>query len=80
VSSGQPDAPVVGEVEEVDQLGLVVKLNGHRGRRRLQWQSVSDLWISLGKHSDPKGGAVTGALAVGIPLGPCRSPLRPMLG
>jgi hypothetical protein len=70
VSSGRrPDAHVIGEVEEVDQRGLVVKLDGHGDRRRLQWQSVSDLWISLGKRSDPKGGAVTGALAVGIPLG-----------
>jgi hypothetical protein len=63
------DQTVTGEVVEIDEQGLVVRLEAGRARRRLEWKSVSDLWISLGKRSDPKGGAVTGALFVGIPLG-----------
>jgi len=62
------DGPVIGEVVEVDQRGVVVRLKDHRVRR-MDWPSVSSVWISLGRRSDTKGGAVSGAAVGGLALG-----------
>jgi hypothetical protein len=43
--------------------------DSHPDPRRLEWTSVSEVWVSVGKTSDPEVVALTGALAGGIPLG-----------
>jgi len=63
-----PDGPVIGEVVEVDPRGVVLRLKDHRDRR-MDWRSVSSVWISLGRRSDIKGGAVNGAVVGGVGLG-----------
>jgi hypothetical protein len=62
------DGPVIGEVVELDQQGVVVRLEDHRDRR-MDWRSVSSVWISRGRRSDIKGGAVNGAVVGGVGLG-----------
>jgi hypothetical protein len=62
------EGPVIGAVVEVDQQGVVVRLEDHRDRR-MDWRSVSSVWISRGRRSDIKGGAVNGAVVGGVGLG-----------
>jgi len=73
------DGSVIGEVVEVDQRGVVVRLKDHRVRS-MDWQSVSSVWISLGRRSDTKGGAVNGAVAGGLALGLAGAFLVPCVG
>jgi hypothetical protein len=59
---------VVGEVTDVDGQGLVVRPRGRAAARELEWSSVSRVYISLGRRPNPGGGALTGVVALGVPL------------
>ena len=60
---------VVGEVTDVDGQGLIVRPRGRAAARELDWSSVSRVYVSLGRRSDPQGGALAGVVGLGLPLG-----------